>query len=78
MDDFDKLENDDKNNIIYYYYVKISKVLKSITNCYQFIEIYDKELKQLLNPKPIFIKNIIINDNDLTSDNDFMELLIEN
>ena len=78
VNDFNKLENDDKNNIIYYYYVKISKVLKSITNCYQFIEIYDNELKQLLNPKPIIIKNITINDNELTSDNDFMELLIEN
>ena len=76
--DFDKLINDDKNNIIYYYYVKISKVLKSITNCYEFIEIYEKELNNLLNPKPIIITNITINDNDLTSDNDFIDLLIEN
>ena len=78
--DFDNLEIENKIKFVLYFSLKLDKLLRSIINSYEILIIYDIKLKQIINPKPIYInlKTIVYsNDNDDNDSEDYLDLLIE-
>ena len=72
-EDFDKLNTNNKIKYIIYYYNKVDKCFKLLTNVYDLLIIYDIKIKQILSPKPIYINlTTIYSDNDT----DDMNLLL--
>jgi hypothetical protein len=54
-DEFDNLCNNDKIKYILYYYIKMDKCFRLLINIYDLLFIYDNKIKQIINPKPIYI-----------------------
>ena len=54
-EDFEKLSTNEQVKFIVYYFLKVEKSLKLIINVYDLLAIYDNKIKQIINPKPIFI-----------------------
>lgn len=64
-EEFDNLDNNSKIKYVLYYYMKVDKLFKLLTNTYESLLIYDNKLKQIINPKPIYINfTTIYSDND--------------
>ena len=64
-ENFDSLDNNDKIKYVLYYYLKVDKMFKLLINTYELLLIYDNKLKQIINPKPVYINfTTIYSDND--------------
>tara|TARA_Y100000991_G_C21974579_1_gene351424 strand:+ start:4646 stop:5419 length:774 start_codon:yes stop_codon:yes gene_type:complete len=64
-ENFDNLDNNDKIKYVLYYYLKVDKLFKLLINTYELLLIYDNKLKQIINPKPVYINfTTIYSDND--------------
>ena len=73
-DDFDKLTNEQKIKFLLYFYLKTDKVIKNMIHNYDLLNIHDIKIRQIINPRPIYINfNRIYSDND----SEDLELLIE-
>lgn len=70
--EYDQLEIKDKIKYITYYYMKVVKTLNFIINIYDILNSYDIKLKEIINPKPIYINFDTIYSDNNTEDIDFM------
>ena len=73
--EYDELEIKYKIKYISYYYLKVLKTLSNLINIYDLLLSYDNRLKEIINPKPIYI-----NFSNIYSDNDTedINLLLSN
>ena len=71
--EYDKLEIKYKIKYISYYYLKVIKTIYYLINIYDLLISYDNRLKEIINPKPLYI-----NFSNIYSDNDTedIELLL--
>lgn len=54
-EEFVSLQLSNQIKFIVYYYLKVEKYVQLIINIYDLLIIYDNKIKQITNPKPIFI-----------------------
>lgn len=55
IEEFENINTNEQIKFIIYYFLKVEKCLKLIINLYELLLIYDNKLKQIINPKPIYI-----------------------
>lgn len=65
LSEYDLLDTKYKIKYITYYYVKVIKTLIYLINIYDLLNFYNNRLKDIINPKPIYINFLnIYSDND--------------
>lgn len=65
VEEYDNLNTENKIKFIIYFYCKVEKLLSVIINVYDLLIIYDNKIKEIINPKPIYINfNRIYSEND--------------
>lgn len=52
---FDNFSNEEKVKYLLYFFLKTEKYLTNILNCYDLLNIFDNNIKQIVNPMPINI-----------------------
>ena len=65
VSEYEKLEIKYKIKYISYYYLKVIKTITYLINIYDLLISYDNRLKEIINPKPLYINFL-----DIYSDND--------
>ena len=55
IEEFENINTSDQIKFIIYYFLKVEKLLKNILNIYELLIIYDNKIKQIIDPKPIYI-----------------------
>ena len=64
-EEFDSLQTTEQIKFIIYYFLKTEKYIGIMINIFELFLIYDNKIKQIINPKPIYINfNRIYSDTD--------------
>ena len=73
LDEFESLNITEQVKFIVYYFLKTEKCIRIMINVFELLLIYDNKIKQIINPKPIYINfNRIYSE----TDSDDLELLM--